>query len=268
MASDQSQAVPFLDARQIEVVYNRVATAVQGISIEVGRGAIVAMIGTNGAGKTTTLRAVSGFLPAEDVAITDGTISFDGTPLVGLMPHQISRLGIVLVPERSKVFETLSVQENLNFNLTRRRRGVHDQVYGYFPRLAERRSQVAGFLSGGEKQMLAVGMALVCEPKLLLVDELSLGLAPIVTEEIMKILQDINRDLGLAMLIVEQNAAAALRVASYGYVLEGGRVVFKGPASKLLDHQDIKEFYLGGSAGGTRSYRDLRQYARKRRWWG
>ena len=126
------------------------------------------MIGMNGAGKTTTLRAVSGFLPAEDVAITDGTISFDGTPLVGLMPHQISRLGIVLVPERSKVFETLSVQENLNFNLTRRRRGVHDEVYGYFPRLAERRSQVAGFLSGGEKQMLAVGMALVCEPKLLL----------------------------------------------------------------------------------------------------
>jgi len=268
MASEQSQTAPFLDARQIEVVYNRVATAVQGISIEVGRGAIVAMIGTNGAGKTTTLRAVSGFLPAEDVAITDGTISFDGTPLVGLLPHQISRLGIVLVPERSKVFETLSVQENLNFNLTRRRRCVHDQVYGYFPRLAERRSQVAGFLSGGEKQMLAIGMALVCEPKLLLVDELSLGLAPIVTEEIMKILQDINRDLGLAMLIVEQNAAAALRVASYGYVLEGGRVVFKGPASKLLDHQDIKEFYLGGSADGTRSYRDLRQYARKRRWWG
>jgi len=268
MASEQSQATPLLEARQIEVVYNRVATAVQGISIEIGRRAMVAMIGTNGAGKTTTLRGISGFLPAEDVAITDGTIAFDGTPLVGRLPHEISRLGIVLVPERSKVFETLTVQENLNFNLSRRRRRVHNEVYGYFPALAERRSQVAGYLSGGEKQMLAIGMALVCEPKLLLVDELSLGLAPLVTEGIMQILQDINRDLGLPMLIVEQNAAAALRVASFGYVLEGGRVVFKGPASKLLDHQDIKEFYLGGSGGGTRSYRDLRQYARKRRWWG
>jgi len=257
-----------LDARQIEVVYNRVATAVQGISIEVAPHSIVAMIGTNGAGKTTTLRAISGFLPAEDVEITDGTIAFDGEPLVGLLPHAISRRGVVLVPERNKVFETLTVRENLNVNLTRRRQHVHDQVYRYFPRLAERRSQIAGYLSGGEKQMLAIGMALVCEPRLLLVDELSLGLAPIVTDEIMSILQTINRDLGLAMLIVEQNAAAALRVASFGYVLEGGRVVFKGPAAKLLDHQDIKEFYLGRGEGQARSYRDLRQYARKRRWWG
>jgi len=268
MASEQGGATPLLEARQIEVVYNRVATAVQGVSIEIGRRAIVAMIGTNGAGKTTTLRAISGFLPAEDAAITDGTISFDGTALERRLPHEISRLGIVLVPERGKVFETLSVQENLDFNRSRRRRRAHEEVYGYFPALAARRSQVAGYLSGGEKQMLAIGMVLVCEPKLLLVDELSVGLAPIVIEQIMKILQDINRDLGLPMLIVEQNAAAALQVASFGYVLEGGRVVFEGPAAKLLAHQDIKEFYLGGSSGGTRSYRDLRQYARKRRWWG
>jgi branched-chain amino acid transport system ATP-binding protein len=268
MVDDAMIDKPLLDARQIEVVYNRVATAVQGVSIEVAHHAMVAMIGTNGAGKTTTLRAISGFLPAEDVAITDGTITFDDAPLAGLLPHEISRRGIVLVPERNKVFETLTVQENLNFSLTRRRHAVRDKVYAYFPRLAERRSQIAGYLSGGEKQMLAIGMALVCEPKLLLVDELSLGLAPIVTEEIMAILQVINRDLGLAMLIVEQNAAAALAVASFGYVLEGGRVVFKGPAIKLLDHQDIKEFYLGGSEGQARSYRELRQYARKRRWWG
>jgi branched-chain amino acid transport system ATP-binding protein len=241
---------------------------VQGVSLEVADGQIVAVIGTNGAGKTTTLRAISGFLPAEDVSITDGTITFDSKSLAGRLPHDISRRGVVLVPERNKLFDTLTVQENLHFNLTRRRREIRDKVFDYFPRLGERKSQIAGLLSGGEKQMLAIGMSLVCEPKLLLVDELSLGLAPIVTDEIMGILQNINRQLGLAMLIVEQNAAAALRVASFGYVLEGGRVVFKGVCAKLMEHQDVKEFYLGGAEGKTRSYRDLRQYARKRRWWG
>jgi branched-chain amino acid transport system ATP-binding protein len=160
----------------------------------------------------------------------------------------------------------LTVQENLDFSLTQQRRPIRDAVYDYFPRLAERQKQVAGYLSGGEKQMLAIGMALICKPRLLLVDELSLGLAPIVTGEIMSILQTINSNLGLAMLIVEQNAAAALRVASFGYVLENGRVVFKGEAEKLLSHQDMKEFYLGDRKSG--SYRNIRQYTRKRRWWG
>jgi branched-chain amino acid transport system ATP-binding protein len=268
MSSPQQRSKPLLDVRQLEVVYNHVATAVQGVSLEVADGQIVAVIGTNGAGKTTTLRAISGFLPAEDVSITDGTITFDSKSLAGRLPHDISRRGVVLVPERNKLFDTLTVQENLHFNLTRRRREIRDKVFDYFPRLGERKSQIAGLLSGGEKQMLAIGMSLVCEPKLLLVDELSLGLAPIVTDEIMGILQNINRQLGLAMLIVEQNAAAALRVASFGYVLEGGRVVFKGVCAKLMEHQDVKEFYLGGAEGKTRSYRDLRQYARKRRWWG
>jgi branched-chain amino acid transport system ATP-binding protein len=268
MSSPQQRSKPLLDIRQLEVVYNHVATAVQGVSLEVADGQIVAVIGTNGAGKTTTLRAISGFLPAEDVSITDGTITFDSKSLAGRLPHDISRRGVVLVPERNKLFDTLTVQENLHFNLTRRRREIRDKVFDYFPRLGERKSQIAGLLSGGEKQMLAIGMSLVCEPKLLLVDELSLGLAPIVTDEIMGILQNINRQLGLAMLIVEQNAAAALRVASFGYVLEGGRVVFKGVCAKLMEHQDVKEFYLGGAEGKTRSYRDLRQYARKRRWWG
>jgi branched-chain amino acid transport system ATP-binding protein len=263
VASVQS---PLLDVRQLEVVYHDVATAVQGVSIEVTRGSIVAMIGSNGAGKTTTLRAVSGFLPAEDIAVTDGAISFDDQSLRGLPPHQISRLGVVLVPERDKLFQTLTVAENLNFSATRRRQPICDAVYDYFPQLAARHKQVAGYLSGGEKQMLAIGMALVCEPKLLLVDELSLGLAPIVTSEILTILQSINRNLGLAMLIVEQNAAAALRIASFGYVMESGRVVFKGEAKKLLEHQDIKEFYLGDRQGG--GYRNIRQYTRKRRWWG
>jgi branched-chain amino acid transport system ATP-binding protein len=268
MSPPQARSDPLLDVRQLEVVYNRVATAIQGVSLEVAEAQIVAIIGTNGAGKTTTLRAISGFLPAEDVAITDGTMTFEKKPLARRPPHDISRQGVVLVPERNKLFETLTVQENLNFNLTRRRRQTRDRVFDYFPRLGERKSQIAGLLSGGEKQMLAIGMALVCEPKLLLVDELSLGLAPIVTEEIMGILQSINRQLGLAMLIVEQNAAAALWVASFAYVLEGGRVVFKGPSARLMAHEDIKEFYLGGSGADVRSYRDLRQYARKRRWWG
>ena len=158
---------PLLDIRQLEVVYHDVATAVQGVSIEIAPGSIVAMIGTNGAGKTTTLRAVSGFLPAEDVAVTDGTISFGGQSLRGMLPHQISRLGAVLVPEREKLFQTLTVGENMDFSLTRSRRSIRDTVYDYFPRLAERRKQIAGYLSGGEKQMLAIGMALVCEPKLL-----------------------------------------------------------------------------------------------------
>ncbi len=257
-----------LNVRQLEVVYHDVATAVQGVSLEVAPKSIVAMIGNNGAGKTTTLRAISGFLPAEDVEVTDGTILFNNTPIRNLMPHQISRMGVILVPEREKLFQTLTVQENLEFSLTRSRRPIRDAVYTYFPRLAERRSQVAGYLSGGEKQMLAIGMALVCEPKLLLVDELSLGLSPVITSEIMSILQSINRDLGLAMLVVEQNAAAALKIASFAYVLEGGRVVYKGDAAKLFSHQDIREFYLGSAAGKTRSYREVRQYSRKRRWWG
>ncbi len=264
--SELTPAAPLLNVRQLEVVYHDVATAIQGVSIEVALGSIVAMIGSNGEGKTTTLRAVSGFLPAEDVAVTDGDIMFAGQSLRGLLPHQISRLGVVLVPEREKLFHTLTVRENLDFSLTPKRRALRDAVLDYFPRLAEREKQVAGYLSGGEKQMLSIGMALICEPKLLLVDELSLGLAPIITNEIMEILRVINRNLGLTMLIVEQNVAAALRIASFGYVLENGRVVFKGEAERLLGHQDMREFYLGdGNAG---SYRNIRQYTRKRRWWG
>ncbi|MCO5065294.1 MAG: ABC transporter ATP-binding protein [Rhizobiaceae bacterium] len=268
MMNEAIREAPILDVRQLEVVYNRVATAVQGVSISVAPREIVAMIGTNGAGKTTTLRAISGFLASEDVEITDGSVTFADRSIGGHLPHDIARRGIIIVPERQKVFETLNVEDNLLFNLSRSNRRICDQVYAYFPRLAERRAQKAGLLSGGEKQMLAIGMALMCEPKLLLVDELSLGLAPIVTDEIMRILQTINADLGLAMLIVEQNAIAALRIASFGYVMEGGRVVFKGSASGLMKHEDIKEFYLGGSGDSARSYRDLRQYSRKRRWWG
>jgi branched-chain amino acid transport system ATP-binding protein len=259
---------PLLEVRQLEVVYNRIATAVQGVTLEVQPGSIVAVIGTNGAGKTTTLRAISGFLHAEDAAITDGAIRFRGEAINGRLPHQLSRDRLVLVPERNKVFDTLTVRENLLFSYTPRRKKLLEAVHGYFPQLAERMDQLAGYLSGGEKQMLAIGMALLCEPELLLIDELSLGLAPIVTQSIMTSLQRINRELGVALLVVEQNAVAALSIASFGYVMESGRVVFKGPVGELLEHQDIKEFYLGGSATEARSYRNVRQYSRKRRWWG
>jgi len=257
-----------LEVIQLEVVYNRVATAIQGVSLEVPAGTIVALVGTNGAGKSTTLRAISGFLPSEDVEITDGEIKYEGRRIDKQPPHRLSREGLILVPEREKVFATLNVRENLEFAL----RGgsiTMDHVLGYFPRLQERERQLAGYLSGGEKQMLAIGMAMLCGPSLLLIDELSLGLAPIAIKDLMEKLRRINKELGLTVLLVEQNANAALAIADYGYVMEGGRVVFKGNAQELRSHPDVQEFYLGGAQRAERkSYRDVKQYRRKRRWWG
>lgn len=261
---------PVLKVERLEVIYNKVATAIQGVSLEVHEGDIVAVVGTNGAGKTTTMRAISGFLPAEDVAITDGTITYRGKRIDGRLPHELSRSGIVLVPERDKVFETLTVEENLLFNVPMRQRDGEGmaRVYNYFPQLAERRSQVAGYMSGGEKQMLAIGMALLCSPELLVIDELSLGLAPIIIEHLMETLKQMNDELGLTILLVEQNAMAAFAIASFGYVMEGGRVVYSGKVDELMAHQDIQEFYLGGGTENGKSYRDVKQYSRKRRWWG
>ncbi len=262
-------APPLLEVRQLEVVYNRVATAIQGVSLDVEQGSLVALVGTNGAGKTTTLRAVSGFLPSEDAAITDGTVKLRGQRIDGSLPHQLAKAGVVLVPERDKVFATLSVRDNLLFAARPDAPVTMEQVHAYFPHLRERSEQLAGFLSGGEKQMLAISMALLSKPMLLLVDELSLGLAPIVVKELMERLRQITRELGLTVLLVEQNAKAALSIADFGYVMESGRIVFSGKAAELLSHPDVREFYLGG-AGQTenRSYRDVKQYRRKRRWWG
>jgi branched-chain amino acid transport system ATP-binding protein len=257
-----------LELRQLEVVYHRVVTAIQGVSLEVPTGSIVALVGTNGAGKTTTLRAISGFLPSEDAEVTDGEITFNGRRVNGRLPHELARAGIILVPEREKVFATLSVKENLEFASREGGAITLDRVLGYFPRLAERQAQLAGYLSGGEKQMLAIGMALLCRPTLLLIDELSLGLAPILIKELMERLQHVSRELGLTVLLVEQNANAALAISTYGYVMEGGRVVFSGKAAELMSHPDVREFYLGGSAKSeAKSYRDIKQYRRKRRWW-
>jgi branched-chain amino acid transport system ATP-binding protein len=262
-----------LTLENVEVVYHRAVTAVQGINLAVGDGQIVAVLGTNGAGKTTTLRAVSGFLGLDDARVTEGSVTFKGRRIENRPPSAITRLGIVLVPERDKVFPNLTVAENLMAPfapaLSRgERRAREDLVYQFFPRLAELRSRTGGLLSGGERQMLAIAGALMCGPQLLLVDELSLGLAPVVIEDLIRRLVEIRRELGIAVLLVEQSAPVALKVADYGYVLENGRVVLDGDRARLGGHQDIQEFYLGQTSGERRSYREVKQYRRSRRWYG
>ena len=258
-----------LRVEKLEVAYQRVITAVQGVSLEVPRGALVAVLGTNGAGKTTTLRAISGFIGLDDAEVTEGAIRYKGERIERQAPHRTTARGIVLVPERSKVFENLSVAENLHAarRTGRDRRRLAERAYEFFPRLAELRRREAGLLSGGERQMLAIGSALMCAPELLLVDELSQGLAPLLVEQLMERLQAIRRELGMTVLLVEQNARMALDVADYGYVMENGRVVLDGTPERLRSHADVAEFYLGG--GGTRrSYREVKQYRRTRRWYG
>lgn len=260
-------ATPALQLEKVEVVYNRLATAVTGVSVTVAPGSITAILGTNGAGKTTTLKAVSGFIGSENADITDGRILLAGNDITGLPPHRVAAMGVALVPERDKVFDTLTVHENLRAS-TLADASV-DWVYDSFPRLADVRANRAGYLSGGEKQMLAMAMALMTEPQVLLVDELSLGLAPIIVQGLLADLRRVQRDLDITVLLVEQNALAALGVADYGYVIEDGKIVFDGEPDRLLEHGDIKEFYLGtGDAAERRSYREVRQYRRKRRWWG
>jgi branched-chain amino acid transport system ATP-binding protein len=259
---------PLLTLENVEVVYHRVATAIQSVSLQVPERGLVALLGTNGAGKTTTLRAISGFLGADDAAIVAGRVVFLGETLNGRRPHEVARRGVVLVPERDKVFETLTVQENLRALVPSRGPGVDlERVLHYFPVLADRRRQVAGYLSGGERQMLALATALLCHPRVLLVDELSLGLAPLVVENLMDLVRRLRDELGIAVLLVEQNAGAALSIADHGYVMEHGRIVYDGPRDRLLAHEDVREFYLG-LGGGTdrRRYTEVKQYRRRRRW--
>ncbi|MBI2715902.1 MAG: ABC transporter ATP-binding protein [Rhizobiales bacterium] len=261
-----------LTVEKLEVVYHRAITAVQGISLSVRKGQIVAILGTNGAGKSTTLRAISGFLGIDDARVTDGSVTFNGKRIENRQPNEITRLGIALVPERDKVFPNLTVIENLTAPFAPahyNRRDNEVLAYQFFPRLAELRSRTAGLLSGGERQMLALASALVCRPELLLVDELSLGLAPVVVQDLMARLVQIRHELGTTIVVVEQSAAAALNVADYGYVLENGRVVLDGEGARLRAHGDIQEFYLGQtSSSDRRSYRSVKQYRRSRRWYG
>jgi branched-chain amino acid transport system ATP-binding protein len=258
-----------LQVDKIEVVYKRVITAVQGVTLTVGEKQIVALLGSNGAGKTTTLRAISGFLGIDDARVTEGAISFAGSSIANRPPHEIAGRGVVLVPEREKVFANLTVAENLAAPVARADKAARDErAYHFFPRLAQLRGRVAGLLSGGERQMLAIAAALMCQPRLLLVDELSLGLAPIVVRDLTRRLVDIRDELGIAILLVEQSAAAALAIADYAYVMENGRIVLDGDRERLTSHKDVQEFYLGQTRGERRSYRDVKQYRRSRRWYG
>jgi branched-chain amino acid transport system ATP-binding protein len=258
---------------KLEVVYQRAITAVQGITLAVEPGRIVALLGTNGAGKTTTLRAISGFLGIDDARVTEGTITFKSERIENSLPHENTRRGIVLVPERDKVFPNLTVAENLTAPVPRssaaiERRRREGLAYQFFPQLGALRNRIGGLLSGGERQMLALASGLVCGPELLLVDELSLGLAPLLVKDLLGRLADIRRELGIAILIVEQSATVALDIADYGYVMENGRIVLDGTAERLRRHPDIQEFYLGRKSGERRSYRDVKQYRRSRRWYG
>ena len=247
--------------------------ALRGLSVEVPQGQIVALLGSNGAGKTTTLKAASGVLPYENGRVASGRVRFFGHDIGDRAAYQLAREGMAHVREGRHVFADLTVEENLvaaGNALSGRRRGDVDSelVFGYFPRLRERRKQVAGYLSGGEQQMLAIGRALVGQPRLILLDEPSLGLAPIVVKDIFAIIERINREHGVAMLLVEQNAHVALGVAHYGYIMENGRIVINGPTDKLLNDPDVQRFYLGsGDTGeGRVSFRDVKHYKRRKRW--
>ena len=260
-----------LELNSVEVLYDDVILVLRGLSLEVPEGHIVALLGSNGAGKTTTLKAISGLLKVEDGEVTDGSIRLDGHEIQGLPADRIVRRGIFQVVEGRRVFEHLTVHENLLAGAHTRRDRARvpadlARVYGYFPRLAERRRQWAGYLSGGEQQMLALGRALMARPRLMLLDEPSLGLAPILVREIFEIIRRINDEEGTTIILVEQNARLALSVADYGYVMESGRVVLEGSAEELGENEDVREFYLGLGEVGRRSYRDVKHYRRRKRW--
>ncbi len=270
--TNPSPAAPVLAVNNLEVVYNHAVLVLKGLSLEVPRSAIVALLGTNGAGKSTTLKAISGLLPLEDGEVTAGDMVYEGRSIRGWLPHRVARLGLVQVLEGRRIFGDLTVEENLTV-ATYARKGrpgagmSAEQVYGYFPRLAERRRQTAGYLSGGEQQMLAIGRALVAGPRCLLLDEPSLGLAPLIVEEIFEILRRVNAEQGVPMLLVEQNAAMALEIASHGYIMENGKVVLDGASAVLRKDRDVQEFYLGVRAGqAAASYREIKHYKRRKRW--
>jgi branched-chain amino acid transport system ATP-binding protein len=261
-----------LDVKNIEVIYNHVILVLKGVSLSVPEGGIVALLGANGAGKTTTLKAISNLLHAERGEVTKGSIQLDGDRVDKLTPNDLVKRGVIQVMEGRHCFEHLTIEENLLTGAyTRSEAGGAIQadlemVYGYFPRLKERRGSQAGYTSGGEQQMCAIGRALMSRPKMILLDEPSMGLAPQLVEEIFEIVKKLNEDEGVSFLLAEQNTNIALRYAKYGYILENGRVVMDGTAASLAENEDVKEFYLGLSASGRKSYRDVKHYKRRKRW--
>ncbi len=278
MADATTEAVPdgapepLLAANNIEVVYNRVILVLKGVSLSVPSGGITALLGANGAGKTTTLKAISHILKGERGEVTRGSIIYDGVETVSLTPSDLVRHGLVQVMEGRHCFEHLTVEENLLLGAyTRResraeRRAQLEKAYSYFPRLRDRRHTQAGYVSGGEQQMTAIGRALMARPRMILLDEPSMGLAPQLLAEIFNIVDQLNQQEGVSFLLAEQNTHAALKCADYGYILENGRVVLEGTSTQLTQNSDVKEFYLGLGEAGRKGFRDAKHYRRRKRW--
>jgi len=274
LAGSTTTAPPdlLLSVKNIEVIYDRVILVLKGVSLDVPRGGIVALLGANGAGKTTTLKAISNLLRAERGDVTKGAIRFDGAEVQHLSPNELVRRGCIQVMEGRRCFGHLTIEENLFTGAFTRRDGKAairrdlDMVYSYFPRLAERKDSLSGYTSGGEQQMCALGRALMSRPKMILLDEPSMGLAPQIVAEIFRIVKDLNEKEGVSFLLAEQNTRMALQFARHGYILENGRVVIDGEAGTLADNEDVKEFYLGISEGRRKSFRDSKHYRRRKRW--
>ena len=271
-AEEISPAETILEVNNIEVIYDHVILVLKGVSLTVPRGGIVAILGANGAGKTTTLKAISNLLHAERGDVTKGNILFKGEEIQSLSPNDLVRRGCIQVMEGRHCFEHLTVEENLLTGAFTRKDGAAaikadlDLVYQYFPRLKERRTSLAGYTSGGEQQMCAIGRALMSKPDMILLDEPSMGLAPQLVEEIFEIVKKLNSNEGVSFLLAEQNTNIALRYATYGYILESGRVVLDGEGAALRENEDVKEFYLGVGGEGRKSFRDVKHYKRRKRW--
>lgn len=263
---------PLLKVSNIEVIYEHVILVLKGVSLAVPEGGIIALLGANGAGKSTTLKAISNLLKAERGEVTRGSIELDGIRIDRMHPAEVVRRGVIQVMEGRRLFEHLTTEDDLLTGAYTRGRDMKrikkdlEMVYTYFPRLAERRYEKTGYISGGEKQMVAIGRALMARPKLMLLDEPSMGLAPLLVEEIFEIIVRLNKEENVSMLVAEQNAAMALQFAQYGYVMENGRIVLDGDAQTLQDNEDVREFYLGLTEIGKKSYRDVKHYKRRKRW--
>ncbi len=262
-----------LDVNNIEVVYNDIVQVLRGVSLSVAEGGIVSLLGTNGAGKTTTLRAISGLLKPENGFIKDGYVKFKGNDITNVLGTHVVKLGAVMVPEGRRVFKHLTVDENIRVGSITRRDGTQnvrkdrDLMYDHFPRLARVTNRLAGYCSGGEQQMIAIARALMAAPKMLMLDEPSLGLAPLLVKEIFQDIQRINHEMNATILLVEQNAKIALDISEYAYIMESGKIVLEGQSKELQNNPDVKEFYMGMTqTGGRKSFKDVKSYKRRKRW--
>jgi branched-chain amino acid transport system ATP-binding protein len=262
-----------LEVNNIEVVYNDIVQVLRGVSLNVSEGGIVALLGTNGAGKTTTLRAISGLLKPENGIVRDGFIKFRGQELTNVLGTEVVRAGAVMVPEGRRVFKHLTVDENIRVGAVTRTDGAQgvradlQRMYRHFPRLSKVTHRLAGYCSGGEQQMVAIARALMAAPRMLMLDEPSLGLAPLLVKEIFQNVRTINQELGTTILVVEQNARVALDISNYAYIMESGRIVMEGPSKQLQNNPDVKEFYMGITQGGGRkSFKEVKSYKRRKRW--